>query len=134
LVHWLIRTTAVVQFVSAILLILVSDKVGRRRTTLIATTVCTIAMIVVGVLGFVDKTTAILNLLIFVATVWSFFSKALGSIGWAFVGEVASQRLRARTAGLAGATSVIFGLIFNTTVPLMRKSDSYPWVITKRNS
>ena len=45
----------------------------------------------------------------------------VGQLGWAFVGEVASQRLRARTAGLASAFSVVFGLIFNTTVPYMRE-------------
>jgi hypothetical protein len=96
-------------------------------------------MMVVGILGFVNKTTPIQNLLIFVACVWAFFNKArrscpnvpifsfvnliplVGSIGWAFVGEVASQKLRARTAGVAAASSVVFGLTFNTTVPLMRK-------------
>lgn len=50
----------------------------------------------------------------------------VGQLGWAFVGEVASQRLRARTAGLAAAMSVVFGLTFNTAVPVMRKS-SYPY-------
>lgn len=53
----------------------------------------------------------------------NFLASALvGSIGWAFVGEVASQKLRARTAGVAAAASVVFGLTFNTTVPLMCKS------------
>lgn len=37
------------------------------------------------------------------------------------MGEVASQRLRARTAGLAAAMSVVFGLTFNTAVPVMRE-------------
>lgn len=46
----------------------------------------------------------------------------VGGLGWAFVGEIASQRLRARTAGIAGALSVILGLTFNTSVPAMRKS------------
>lgn len=45
----------------------------------------------------------------------------VGQLGWAFVGEVASQRLRARTAGLAAAMSVVFGLTFNTAVPVMRE-------------
>ena len=45
----------------------------------------------------------------------------VGSLGWAFVGEVASQKLRARTAGLAAGASVVFGLTFNTALPVMRK-------------
>lgn len=46
----------------------------------------------------------------------------VGALGWTFVGEVASQRLRARTAGISAAMGVIFGLTFNTSVPVMRMS------------
>jgi hypothetical protein len=46
----------------------------------------------------------------------------VGNMGWTFVGEVSSQRLRARTAGLAAGISVLFGLTFNTSVPVMRMS------------
>lgn len=48
----------------------------------------------------------------------------VGQLGWAFVGEVSSQRLRARTAGLAASMSVVFGLTFNTAVPVM--SEFFP--------
>jgi hypothetical protein len=44
---------------------------------------------------------------------------SVGGLGWAFVGEVSSQKLRARTAGLAAGASVIFGLTFNTALPVM---------------
>ncbi|KAH7015923.1 general substrate transporter [Ilyonectria destructans] len=118
---------SIIQLVAALALILVSDKAGRRRATFASAIGCSLAMMVVGILGFVNKTTPILNLLIFTACVWAFFNKALGSIGWAFVGEVASQKLRARTAGVAAATSVIFGLTFNTTVPLMLDTDGANW-------
>lgn len=118
---------AIIQLVSSVFLILIADKAGRRRPTFISTVGCTLALLVVGILGFVEKTTAIRNLLIFVACVWAFFSKALGSIGWAFVGEVASQKLRARTAGVAAAASVVFGLTFNTTVPLMLNTSGANW-------
>jgi SP family sugar:H+ symporter-like MFS transporter len=98
-------------------------------------------MLIVGILGFVPKTSALKNFLIFVACVWSFFnvarkfpesgaigvsnslltSRVVGSLGWAFVGEIASQKLRARTAGIAAGISVLFGLTFNTSLPVMRK-------------
>lgn len=138
---------------SSIFLILISDKAGRRRPTFVATVGCTLALMVVGILGFVNKTTPVRNLLIFTACVWAFFSRArtfayylfmlfphpycshrtvtnsiaVGSIGWAFVGEVASQKLRARTAGVAAAASVVFGLTFNTTVPLMLNTSGASW-------
>lgn len=53
----------------------------------------------------------------------------VGQLGWAFVGEVASQRLRARTAGLAAAMSVVFGLTFNTAVPVMRELLPFPEIL-----
>ena len=94
---------------------------------------------VVGILGFVPKSEPLKNFLIFTACVWSFFNVArkkssmiflidlaliliiVGSLGWAFVGEVASQKLRARTAGLAAGSSVLFGLTFNTSLPIIRE-------------
>ncbi|KAM0325154.1 hypothetical protein ACHAQA_007693 [Verticillium albo-atrum] len=101
--------------------------VETERLTFISAIACALTMIVVGILGFVNKTTVVLNLLIFIACVWAFFNKALGSLGWAFVGEVASQKLRARTAGVAAASSVVFGLTFNTTVPLMLDINGVNW-------
>ncbi len=38
--------------------------------------VCTLTMLVIGILGNVTKTTPLLNFLIFVATVWSFFNNS----------------------------------------------------------
>lgn len=50
----------------------------------------------------------------------------VGNLGWTFVGEVSSQKLRARTAGLAAGASVLFGLTFNTSLPVIRKSWNIP--------
>lgn len=44
---------------------------------------------------------------------------SVGGLGWSFVGECSSQKLRVRTAGIAAALSVVFGLTFNTSVPIM---------------
>jgi len=43
----------------------------------------------------------------------------VGALGYSFLGEVASQKLRARSAGLSAGIPVLFGLTFNTTVPYM---------------
>ncbi|KAH7381064.1 general substrate transporter [Cadophora sp. MPI-SDFR-AT-0126] len=117
----------VIALAVSITLISLTDLFGRRKVVVISAIVCTTAMLVVGVLGFVEKTESLKNFLIFVACVWSFFNVALGSLGWAFVGEVASQRLRARTAGLAAGTSVLFGLTFNTSLPIMLDVDGANW-------
>ncbi|KAI9157947.1 sugar transporter [Paramyrothecium foliicola] len=118
---------SVISLLTATCLIVATDKLGRRFAVLGASTLCTVAMLMVGILGFVPKTKPLQNFLIFVACLWSFGSNALGGLGWAFVGEVATQRLRARTAGLAGGMSVIFGLIFNTSVPVMLDVEGVNW-------
>ncbi|PVH79891.1 MFS general substrate transporter [Cadophora sp. DSE1049] len=117
----------VIALVVSITLISLTDLFGRRKVVVISAIVCTTAMLVVGILGFVEKTEPLKNFLIFVACVWSFFNVALGSLGWAFVGEVASQKLRARTAGLAAGSSVLFGLTFNTSLPIMLDVDGANW-------
>ncbi|KAH8810798.1 general substrate transporter [Xylogone sp. PMI_703] len=112
---------------TSVSLISLTDKFGRRIVVIISAIVCTTTMLVVGILGFVTKTGPLKNFLIFAACTWSFFNVALGSLGWAFVGEVASQKLRARTAGLAAGTSVLFGLTFNTSLPVMLDVNGANW-------
>lgn len=51
-----------------------SDKIGRRRLVLIAMGFCMGTLLVVGILGLVPQTQALMNFLIFVACVWSFFN------------------------------------------------------------
>lgn len=105
---------------------LFTDRFGRRMVIFVSGIVSTLALLTIGIIGQFTLTGPLQNFAIFTACVWSLFNSALGSLGWAFVGEIASQKLRARTAGLAAGMSVIFGLIFNTSVPIMRKS--YPFL------
>lgn len=110
-----------IALVTSIVLMLWTDYLGRRIIVIVASVVCTLTMFIVGIVGQFSTTKPLQNFCIFVACVWSLFNAALGSLGWAFVGEIASQKLRARTAGLAAGISVIFGLTFNTSVPIMRQ-------------
>ncbi|KAF4472617.1 sugar transporter [Fusarium albosuccineum] len=116
-----------ISLVTATCLILATDKLGRRNAVLIFSIICTLAMLLVGILGFAGKSTPLKNALIFVACLWSFGSNALGGLGWAFVGEVANQKLRARTAGLAAGISVLFGLTFNTSLPAILDVEGANW-------
>lgn len=72
----LLTYTAIIALLTSITLILVTDKFGRRLIVFVAAIVCTLTMLVVGILGFVPKTSPLQNFLIFVACVWSFFSNA----------------------------------------------------------
>jgi hypothetical protein len=51
---------------------LFNDKFGRRDLVFGATIVCTVTLLIVGILGFVDQTQPLKNFLIFVACAWSF--------------------------------------------------------------
>lgn len=102
-----------------IILALTTDRFGRRMVVLICGAVSTLMVLLIGILGHVPRNGATNSVLIFAACVWSFFNVCLGALGWTFVGEVASQRLRARTAGISAAMGVVFGLTFNTSVPVM---------------
>ncbi|KAK5172683.1 uncharacterized protein LTR77_002803 [Saxophila tyrrhenica] len=125
---FLITTITTVPAVATIAgLILGTDRFGRRNIVLASTAICTTAMLIVGILGQVEATPPLKDFLIFIACVWSLFSAALGALGWSFVGEVASQKLRARTAGIAAAMSVVFGLTFNTTVPVVLDPSGVDW-------
>ncbi|KAH6894644.1 general substrate transporter [Thelonectria olida] len=117
----------VIAFVTSIALMLFTDRFGRRMVVFVSAVVSTIALFVVAIIGLFPSTTPLQNFCIFVACLWAFFNGALGSLGWAFVGEISSQTLRARTAGLAAGASVIFGLTFNTSVPIMLDTEGVNW-------
>lgn len=72
--------TAAIALATSISLILMSDRVGRRPIVFISAIVCTVTMMVVGILGFVPKTEPLQNFLIFFACIWSFFNVARKSI------------------------------------------------------
>ncbi|KAM9875955.1 hypothetical protein VD0002_g7282 [Verticillium dahliae] len=108
-----------IALVTSVALMLWTDRFGRRLVVFAAACVSTATMLVVAVIGLAPTSTPLRGFCIFVACVWSFFNNALGALGWAFVGEIASQKLRARTAGLAAGLSVVFGLTFNTALPVM---------------
>lgn len=50
-----------------------------------------------------------------------------GGVSWAYVGEVASSRLRSRTAGFSASISVVLGIIFGVLVPYMINVNQWNW-------
>jgi SP family general alpha glucoside:H+ symporter-like MFS transporter len=54
-------------------------------------------------------------------------STILGDLGWSYVAEAGSSRLRTKTAGFAACGGVLFGLLFNSTVPYMISQDAANW-------
>ena len=72
----LIHYVGCIALVASVCLMVATDKIGRRNIVFVASIVCTIAMLVIGILGLVPKTPALNNFLIFIACLWSFCSNA----------------------------------------------------------
>lgn len=70
------KVTAAISLLTATTLVFITDTFGRRPVAVISAIGCTVAMLLVGVLGLVEKTQPLQSLLIFVACVWSLFSNA----------------------------------------------------------
>ncbi|WWC91994.1 uncharacterized protein L201_006948 [Kwoniella dendrophila CBS 6074] len=96
-----------------------TDRFGRRNIVLYLAALCLAMLLVVGILGHVPHSEKTKNLLIAAACFWSAGSVGLGAFGWSFAGEVGPSHLRARISGLGSGIAVIFGLTFNTSVPIM---------------
>ena len=76
MVNGLTNVIAIIALVSSLTLILLTDRFGRRLVVVYSAIICTFTMLIVGILGFVPKTEAPKNFLIFIACMWSFFNIA----------------------------------------------------------
>ncbi|WWC64295.1 uncharacterized protein I303_106905 [Kwoniella dejecticola CBS 10117] len=104
------------------------DLIGRRSLFLIGTITVWVMCMVVGGLGLMTNRSASVNKLVLVFSLfWRLGSTLLGNLGWAYVAETGSSRLRAKTAGIAAAGGVCLGLVFNTSVPYMLNSTGANW-------
>lgn len=61
-----------IQLATAIALIFLSDRFGRRLMVFCAANVCTFTLLIVGILAFVPQTSALKSFLVFLACLWSF--------------------------------------------------------------
>jgi SP family general alpha glucoside:H+ symporter-like MFS transporter len=93
------------------------DYVGRRSCFLFAVAATWCCLITIGGLGLAPKptSTAVNKFTLFVA------------LGWSYVAETGSSRLRAKTAGFAAAGGVCIGLVFSTSVPYMLSAQYANW-------
>jgi MFS family permease len=96
------------------------DLIGRRNLFLGGAIGCWTMCLIVGCMSLpVNKSSAINSLTLFFSLMWRVGSTLLGNLGWSYVAETGSSRLRAKTAGIAAAGGVCLGLVFNTSLPYM---------------
>ncbi|WVQ68182.1 uncharacterized protein L199_006388 [Kwoniella botswanensis] len=104
----------------------VLDKVGRRPFLLGGGLIMSACCFCTGGIAYMEKLPG--GALVFLTCLWTAsYAMSVGSIGWAYVADTASPRLRAKTAGMAAAGTAMFGLIFQYTVPIMLSAQQANW-------
>ncbi|WVW85797.1 hypothetical protein I302_107835 [Kwoniella bestiolae CBS 10118] len=104
----------------------VIDKVGRRPLLLGGGAIMASCCFSTAGIGFMEKLPG--AALVFLTCLWTAsYALSVGSVGWAYVADTASPRLRAKTAGMAAAGTAMFGLIFQYTVPIMLSPQQANW-------
>jgi SP family general alpha glucoside:H+ symporter-like MFS transporter len=105
------------------------DYFGRRTLFIWSACITWITLILIGTLGVAIKNMpgSVERFVVFLSMVWRMASTILGDLGWSYVAEAGSSRLRTKTAGFAACGGVLFGLLFNSTVPYMISQDAANW-------
>lgn len=135
-----------VQLLSMIITATTTDQLGRRPLTVYPYGVTTISELCLGIIGCFDYTkqstssllvpTPVLgtyhlqansNVQIFFACLATFSTTGASAIGYAYATEVPTQRLRAKTAGWALASSNLVAIMFSFCTPLMIHGSLTGW-------
>lgn len=111
---------ACVQLISVLLTMAFTDSYGRRPITVYGYMVTVVAVLCLGIVGcFHYQNGPLGSLLIFFACLAIFSTTGASAIGYAYLAEIPTQRLRARIAGWGLAFSNLWSIMFSFTVPLM---------------
>ncbi|KAF2012730.1 MFS general substrate transporter [Aaosphaeria arxii CBS 175.79] len=119
--------TSGINIAAVVVTMYLADTTGRRSLACIGTTICWLMNVAVGILSVVPKNKATNNLVVVFAVFWNIGLMANGATGWAYIGEISSQRLRPYTAGFAAASSCVIGVIMSVLVPYMITETEWNW-------
>ncbi|CAG8897290.1 unnamed protein product [Penicillium nalgiovense] len=109
-----------VQLISMMMTAVTTDKFGRRPLTIYPYAVTTVSLLCLGIIGCFDYTKpSTSSLLIFFACLATLSTTGASAIGYAYAAEIPQQRLRAKTAGWALASSNLIATMFSFCTPLM---------------
>ncbi|KAM0545770.1 hypothetical protein ACHAPJ_011194 [Fusarium lateritium] len=119
--------TSSINITTLLIVVLVSDKIGRRRIACYATTLSWSSCIVIGILGLVPRTKVTSNLFVLFVCLWNVGMISNGAAGWGFIAEISSLRLRPYTAGFGAACTCVAGVIMNVLTPYMVNANKWNW-------
>ncbi|KAM5346315.1 hypothetical protein ACJ41O_009320 [Fusarium nematophilum] len=119
--------TSGINIAASIVIVFVSDVIGRRPLAFYGTTLCIICNVGVGILGVVPTGKASNVLLVLFSCLWNVGLVSTGAAGWSLVGELSSSRLRHYTSGFSAASGSIAGLVLGFLVPYMINAEEWNW-------
>ncbi|KAH6715721.1 general substrate transporter [Leptodontidium sp. MPI-SDFR-AT-0119] len=119
--------TSSINIAATIVVVFVSDVVGRRPLGFYGVTLCVLCNIGVGILGVVPKGKATKALLVLFSCLWNVGLVTMASASWSLVGEIPSARLRHYTTGFSAASGNITGLGLGYLVPYMLNAAEWNW-------
>ncbi|KAI1013845.1 hypothetical protein LB503_010532 [Fusarium chuoi] len=104
--------TSSINITTLLIVVLVADKIGRRRISCYATTLSWTSCVVIGILGLIPRTTVTSNIFVLFVCLWT---------------EISSLRLRPYTAGFGAACTCVAGVIMNVLTPYMVNANKWNW-------
>ncbi|OJJ44016.1 hypothetical protein ASPZODRAFT_122161 [Penicilliopsis zonata CBS 506.65] len=117
-----------VQLISMTFTATLTDQLGRRPLTVYPYGVTVISVLCLGIIGcFNYEKSSTSSLLIFFACLATFSTTGASAIGYAYASEIPQQRLRARTAAWALASSNCISIMFSFCTPLMINGPTTKW-------
>ncbi|KAF5722065.1 maltose permease [Fusarium mundagurra] len=116
--------TSSIHITTLLIVVLVADKIGRRRISCYATTLSWTSCVVIGILGLIPRTTATSNIFVLFVYVGMISN---GAAGWGFIAEISSLRLRPYTAGFGAPCTCVAGVVMNVLTPYMVNANKWNW-------
>ncbi|KAJ5389244.1 putative maltose permease (MalP) [Penicillium cataractarum] len=119
--------TSAINITTLLTVVLVSDRIGRRKIACYATSTTWTCCVVIGILGLVPQTTVSKNLFVLFVCLWNVGQVSNGAAGWGYIAETSALRLRPHTAGFGAAVSCVAGVVMNVLTPYMVNANKWNW-------
>ena len=104
----------------------VLDSIGRRPVLILGATICCACCWALGGLGFKEDNSG--PGLVLVACIWVFFfSASISPMGYNYVAEIPTQRLRSKVAAIAFGLYAAINLVYAYIVPYMLSPLEWGW-------
>ena len=105
------------------------ERFGRRPLLLIGGAGMGLMCLAIAIVGSIPNYTPAGGLVVALFCIWTFsYSSSMAPLGYVCVAEMATPRLRAKTAGFASALTAMFGVFTNFVTPILLSAQEAGWL------